>query len=118
MLHKFWTAIQDGKARTTPDKAVGFMFIPFFNYYWGFVAILGLAKDMNRYCKEHSINAPIIDESHAKALCICFCASVVSVIPFLGALYYVAFGVLSFRVWKPVTESCVAILKTRSQGIG
>jgi hypothetical protein len=47
-LYRAWTCLQSGGAQTTPGKAVGFMFIPFFNLYWVFVAINGLPKDWNR----------------------------------------------------------------------
>ena len=47
MLYRFWDLIQDGEARTTPGKGVGFCFIPFYNLYWNFIAVWGLAKDMN-----------------------------------------------------------------------
>jgi len=47
-FHRAWTCLQSGGAQTTPGKAVGFMFIPFFNLYWVFVAINGLPKDWNR----------------------------------------------------------------------
>jgi hypothetical protein len=30
---------------------VGFRFIPFFNFYWEFVAVKGLAEDMGRYAR-------------------------------------------------------------------
>ena len=40
--------IQAGGVRTTPGKAVGFLFIPFFNLYWVFTTYVGLAKDWNR----------------------------------------------------------------------
>ena len=45
--YKVWVSIQDGHARTTPGKAIGFMFIPFFNGYWLFQSIWGFAKDYN-----------------------------------------------------------------------
>ena len=41
MLYRLWQTVQDGRARTTPGKAIGFLFIPFFNIYWQFVAIWG-----------------------------------------------------------------------------
>lgn len=47
-LYRAWACLQPGGAQTTPGKAVGFMFIPFFNIYWVFVAINGLPKDWNR----------------------------------------------------------------------
>jgi Na+/proline symporter len=49
LLYKAWTAIQHGPVpvRTTPGKAVGFLFIPFFNCYWIFQALWGWTKDYN-----------------------------------------------------------------------
>jgi GYF domain 2/Domain of unknown function (DUF4328) len=47
-LYRAWACLQPGGAQTTPGKAIGFMFIPFFNLYWVFVAINGLPKDWNR----------------------------------------------------------------------
>jgi hypothetical protein len=49
LLYKAWNQIQDGHARTSAGKAVGFLFIPFFNLYWLFVAIYGLAWDLHNY---------------------------------------------------------------------
>src|SRR5262249_4663108 len=46
---KAWNQIQDGHAQTSAGQAVGFLFIPFFNLYWIFVALYGLAVDMHRY---------------------------------------------------------------------
>ncbi len=41
LVYKIWVPIQDGDVRTTPGKACGFMFIPFFNFYWIFQAYWG-----------------------------------------------------------------------------
>jgi hypothetical protein len=57
LWYKAWTSIQDGHARTTPGVAVGFMFIPLFNLYWGFQAIHGFAVDYNKYIARH--NRPV-----------------------------------------------------------
>ena len=60
LIYKMWAAIQDGHARTTPGKALGFCFIPFFNFYWGFQAFTGFAKDYNAFVQRHSLNAPAL----------------------------------------------------------
>jgi hypothetical protein len=65
LLYRFWCIIQDGPARTTPGKAVGFCFIPFFNLYWSYVAIVGLAKDMNAYRAQWNIEGPRVNEGLA-----------------------------------------------------
>lgn len=49
LTYRYWQIIQDGSARTTPGKAVGFQFIPFFSIYWLFCAYFGLAQDQNRF---------------------------------------------------------------------
>jgi hypothetical protein len=49
VLWKMWSAIQDGNARTTPGKAIGFLFIPFFNVYWIFQVWGGFPRDYNNY---------------------------------------------------------------------
>ena len=47
-LYRAWNCLRFGDPRTTAGKAIGFLFIPFFNIYWIFVAIYGLAQDWNR----------------------------------------------------------------------
>ncbi len=48
-LYRAWLCLQPGGlARSTPGKAIGFLFIPFFNLYWFFQAIHGLSVDWNR----------------------------------------------------------------------
>ena len=57
-----WKAIQDGHARTTPARAIGFLFIPFYNAYWMFPAIWGFAKDYNAFIARHSLNIKRLPE--------------------------------------------------------
>jgi hypothetical protein len=56
--HAAWRTLQDPHARTTPPKAIGFMFIPLFNLYWVFQLIWGFAKDYNAYSQRHGIGRP------------------------------------------------------------
>jgi hypothetical protein len=46
--YKMWTLIPRRLASTTPGKAVGFYFIPLFNFYWCFITFRGLAIDANK----------------------------------------------------------------------
>jgi hypothetical protein len=48
-----WRIVQDGNASMSVGKAIGFMFIPFFNFYWIFPAIHGLSDELNRYIDRH-----------------------------------------------------------------
>lgn len=57
MVYKMWASIQDGAPRMTPGKAVGFLFIPFFNIYWLFQVYPGFATDYNKYLQDKRIDA-------------------------------------------------------------
>ena len=58
LLYKFWKIIQDGFAKTSPGKAVGYFFIPLFNLYWIFIAIGSLAGELNHYILRQFKNDP------------------------------------------------------------
>jgi hypothetical protein len=62
LLYKAWQAIQGGQARTTPEKAVGFIFIPFYNFYWYFIAYWAFARDYNLYLQQKAIDLPRLPE--------------------------------------------------------
>jgi serine/threonine protein kinase len=53
LIYRLWEAIQDGHARTSPGRAIGFLFIPIFNLYWLFQAFWGFSRDYNRYVDRH-----------------------------------------------------------------
>lgn len=55
-IHRIWKAIQDGHAGTSPNKAVGFFFIPVFHLYWVFQMFWGFAKDYNSFIYRHELN--------------------------------------------------------------
>jgi len=83
LIYKAWDCIQDGHARTTPGKAVGFMFIPFYNLYWIFQAIPGFADDYNAYLDRAKISAPPLDRGILQAQAI---LQVLSIIPYVGLI--------------------------------
>ena len=82
ILHKLWSLIPPLKARTTPGKAVRFLFIPLFNFYWHFVAIYGLAKALNAETGRKSV-------SERASFIVCFSFLVPFVLPVGGVLWFV-----------------------------
>ena len=86
LLYRAWEAIQDGNASTTPEKAIGFLFIPFFNFYWLFRAWYGLAQDYNRYIERHRVGARKLKEGLFLAFCILSICSMVPLINYLAGL--------------------------------
>ncbi|NNC87645.1 MAG: DUF4339 domain-containing protein [Akkermansiaceae bacterium] len=81
-LHRAWKLLQWGAPRTTPGKAVGLLFVPFFNLYWLFVAYYGLAKDWNRTMESFPDlqPGPRISEGTALGACICLLIPGVNVV--------------------------------------
>ena len=60
LLFRCWKALPEAHRKTTPGKAVGFLFIPLFNFYWVFVSFPALAKGYYSYGKQ--VNAPEIKD--------------------------------------------------------
>jgi len=92
LMYKAWASIQDGYARTTPGKAIGFALIPIFNLYWMFQLIWGYAKDYNAYARRHQIQAKRLPEGLFLAHSVVVLGGI---IPMIGPL----FGLLAFVIW-------------------
>jgi hypothetical protein len=92
-LYKCWDLIQDGRARTSPGKAVGFMFIPFFNWYWQFVALRGLAEDLNLYSRRYRLQAREAPVGILTAACILVLCGL---LPFVGGCAQLIGAILLF----------------------
>lgn len=100
VVYKMWSAIQGEHARTTPGKAVGFLFIPFFNIYWFWVVFVGFAQDFNKYIQAKNPNATPLNINLFMAQVILFyCA----VIPFVGILAVLAAVIIS---WINLMKIC------------
>ncbi|MBQ9088720.1 MAG: hypothetical protein IJY46_08075 [Lentisphaeria bacterium] len=101
LLYKFWKFIpyQESYYVTTPGKAVGFCFIPFFNLYWIFVAYRKLAMFYQRYT-----SAPIV--TYATTMCIC---SIASWIPYLGWIASIGQIVCFFLLFNELKKIVVAL---------
>ncbi len=106
LYYKMWAAIQDGYARTTPGKAIGFMFIPLFNIYWIFQAVWGYSKDYNIYLRRHEIQAEPLSEVLFLWVCI---VPFLGFIPFVGWLANIAALVLNIMVVNSVCNGINAL---------
>ena len=112
LLYKMWDAVRAGPARTTPAKAVGFLFIPFFWLYWAFVTFWGWAKDYNAYVRIRGLTAPRMPVGLALASSVSLvCAFLV--FPFTFSLRGREFFIL-IRVVDPVTLALVALFISKA----
>lgn len=53
--YEMWSSIRDGYERMTPAQAVGYNFIPVFNFLWLYQCIWGFARDLNAYIDRHHV---------------------------------------------------------------
>jgi len=83
MLWKMWSSIQDGRARTTPGKAIGFLLIPFFNIYWIFQVWGGFPTDYNNFSERQRLSLPRLAGGVYKAYPV---LTLLTLIPLLGIL--------------------------------
>ena len=102
LLYKAWSIIQPSHPRTTAGKAVGFMFIPFFNLYWVFEAVLGYAKDYNASVSKSGVTGFRLNEGLFLTLCILFIATC---IPYLGSLASIALIIVGFICINSVCDA-------------
>ncbi len=60
LLHKCWATLPSGWRRTTPRRAILFLFIPPIFIWWWWVAFHGLIIDMNRYRAAYAKDLPAV----------------------------------------------------------
>ncbi len=70
LLYKMWKIVPLPFARTSPGKAVGFLFIPIFQLYWFFPAIWGWTEDFNDFLRQKQIDSQRAPERLGLALAI------------------------------------------------
>ena len=67
----------------TPGRAVGLLFVPFFNTYWVFRAVWGLALNLNRFARRYELDAPTASQPLGMAIGV-YNAMTYLPIPFVG----------------------------------
>ncbi|HUU10903.1 MAG TPA: hypothetical protein VM431_10250 [Phycisphaerae bacterium] len=112
LIYKMWAAIQGPTARTTPGKAVGFLFIPFFNIYWQFQAFWGWTKDYNALIAQRGIAGRRAPEGLAMAMCI---LTLCGIIPVVGMLFSLVNVILMFIFYNAAIDGANAVITANAQ---
>lgn len=83
ILHyQCWKALPERFRATTPGKAVGYLFIPFYNFYWAFISWPKLAEGLVEWQK--SVGKPAVTDARSLAMTyaiIFVCSMTVGLIP-------------------------------------
>ena len=102
-LYRIWTFIPRRYASITPGQAVGYLFIPFYNFYWIFRAYRGWVLDFNRYIRAERSTMEPVSEGVALAMCILFVVQL--------CLSYFASAVVLVLECVFISQACDAINK-------
>jgi len=112
LLYRQWSLLQGHGARTTPGKAVGFGFIPFYSFYWWFVAYAGLATDTNNYLKAQGVTSVRMSFGLTVTDCILgILAGTIGLIPKVGAVIMVPAMIVGFILVLQQRDCVLAIIK-------
>jgi hypothetical protein len=112
MLFKTWGLVQDGYTSVTPGKAVGLLFVPFYNFYWVFVAVHGLAAELAHYPRRHG--GPYDLTPPSQGLTLTFCILFICCwVPFVGFLTLLPALIVWFVVTTQMKNAAVVILEAR-----
>jgi len=82
MLYRFWELVPKQNRKHGLGALIGFLFIPWFNLYWNFVAIWGCGKEYNSLFGGKKENLDLF------ALIICICLIFFPFISFIFLLFW------------------------------
>ena len=84
LIYTLWEKLQIANPRTTPIKAVGFLFISLFNLYWIFQCFWGFSIDFNNYIDSKKYPIKKISQLIPLTACILnFCISIATINNFI-----------------------------------
>ena len=116
-IYRAWDLIQplrrldpDSASMPTPGLAIGLLFVPFYNLYWNFVSLHGLAVKSNRYMALTGIEARPMKEGVAQAYCILILCSIV---PSIGSFVALANLIVFYLFMLDVDRARGAIRQHR-----
>jgi len=107
LIYNLWKLIPLEIRETTPGRAVGFTFIPFFNIYWYFVAFLSLAKSLNVVIDKNQVRTNRIDEGFVLTFCILFIFHFIPYINILTSLVSIPFFIITLKQMKNAGKAIV-----------
>ncbi|GBL29874.1 hypothetical protein EMGBS10_10240 [Opitutia bacterium] len=75
IVRRAWASIDGGTNGVSPAKAQGFLFIPFFNFYWIFPALVSLATQTNAKADSSNVSGGKLTRGFGLVIAILFCVT-------------------------------------------
>lgn len=96
IVRRGWASIDGGTENMSPGKAQGFLWIPFFNYYWAFPAFVSLATQTNAKASAENIPEARITRGFGLVIAILFCVTTVTE---FASSHHILFAWVNFLVY-------------------
>jgi len=95
----------------TPGKAVGFLFIPFYNWYWVFQAFGKLPKDLNAIAKAKE-SSTTMSEGIGTSLAVMILLSIIPIIGYITAIISLIIAPIFISQSIELSKNLSLIVKT------
>ena len=115
ILHyQCWKTLPQGYRSTTPGKAVGFLFLPLFNFYWTFKSHVGLAGGYRKFGETNNVEI-----GNSKGLAIAYAASGIAdillfLIPLANCIPPLVHGILFYFYYQNIVKYAKKTIRTQS----
>jgi len=97
LLYRFWAIVYRHNKDVSPGAAVGFSFIPFYNFYWIFIAYGRLAQRYNAYLQ----NRGLPGKPASYGLCVAYgVLFIILNLPYLGLLALIPGIIIYFLIMR------------------
>jgi len=105
IVRRGWASIDGGAQGLSPAKAQGFLFIPFFNFYWIFPALVSLATQTNAKADAEKVSGATLTRGFGLVIAILFCVtSLTDLHPSLAWLHFIVYatylGFATTYIWQ------------------
>ncbi len=108
LMYRWWACLPPGWRQTSPGRAVGFSFIPFYCFYWWFIAYGGLASDLNQFMDAHSVHGKRVSTGLAHGyvivsilgIVLCWVPVLTNLIGVVGLILFIPFALSATRASK------------------
>jgi hypothetical protein len=105
IVRRGWASIDGGAQGLSPAKAQGFLFIPFFNFYWIFPALVSLATQTNAKADAEKVPGATLTRGFGLVIAILFCVtSLTGLHPSLAWLNFIVYatylGFATTYIWQ------------------
>jgi hypothetical protein len=117
LTYSMWFSIRDDYARTTPGKAVGFLFIPIYNIYWMYHVLVGFVEDYNNFISRNELEVSVLKDDIFKAYFFLYIASIIPIVgEYIAAVNLIIGSMMIYKICDAVNALNSALLE-RVQGL-